>query len=67
MVTQVPNLGPAWDRQVAAQSGWNSFKLADFERLKMVFGVNWVLIKYPQSAGLACVWHNEALSVCEIP
>jgi len=22
---------------VAAQSGWNSFKLADFERLKMVF------------------------------
>jgi hypothetical protein len=67
VVTQVPELGPTWERQVAAQSGWTHFKLADFERLKLEFGVNWVLVSYPQPGGLACRWHNRALSVCQIP
>jgi hypothetical protein len=67
VVTQVPELGPAWERQVAAQAGWAHFQLADFERLKTEFGVNWVLVSYPQPAGLPCSWHNEALSVCRIP
>ncbi len=67
VVTQVPELGPAWERQVAAQAGWPHFQLADFERLKTEFGVNWVLVNYPQPAGLACVWHNNTLSVCRVP
>ena len=67
VVTQVPELGPSWERQADAQAGWSRFKLADFQRLKKDFGVNWVLVSYPQPAGLACSWHNEALSVCRIP
>jgi hypothetical protein len=67
VVTQVPELGPAWDRQVEAQKGWKNFHLADFERLKAEFGVDWVLVSYPPPAGLNCRWHNESLSVCEIP
>ena len=67
VVTQVPELGPVWERQVAAQAGWDNFRLADFERLKTQFGVNWVLVKYPQPAGLACLWHNQILSVCRVP
>ncbi len=67
VVTQVPDLGPVWDRQVSAQAGWSNFKLADFERLKSEFGVDWVLVGYPQPAGLPCSWHNQALSVCQIP
>ena len=67
VVTQVPELGPAWERQVAAQAGWTHFQLADFERLKAEFGVNWVLVNYPQPAGLACAWHNKTLSVCRVP
>jgi hypothetical protein len=67
MVTQVPDLGPIWEQQVAAQDGWAHFQLADFERLKRDFGVNWVLVSYPQPAGLACRWHNDALAVCPIP
>jgi len=67
VVTQVPELGPAWAQQVDAQKGWNHFHLADFERLKAEFGVNWVLVLYPQPAGLACSWHNDSLSVCQIP
>jgi hypothetical protein len=67
VVTQVPELGPVWKRQVEAQAGWPSFKLADFERLKREFGVNWALVSYPQPAGLQCRWHNDLLAVCQIP
>lgn len=66
-VTQVPELGPIWNRQVEAQRGWRTFRLVDFERLKSEFGVNWVLVSYPQPAGLACRWHNGSLSVCQVP
>ena len=67
VVTQVPELGPTWERQVAAQADWTHFTLADFKRLKSEFGVNWALVPYPQPPGLECRWHNDALSVCQIP
>jgi hypothetical protein len=67
VVTQVPELGPVWASQVAAEEGWPHFKLADFERLKAAYGVNWVLAAYPQPGGLACRWHNDSLAVCQIP
>ncbi len=67
VVTKVPALGPVWQQQVAAQADWTRFHLVDFDGLKADFGVNWVLVKYPQPAGLSCVWHNGAFSVCQIP
>jgi hypothetical protein len=67
VVTQVPELGPRWAKQVDAQAGWKGFQLADFERLKAEFGIDWVLVSYPQPAGLKCQWHNNLLSVCAIP
>jgi hypothetical protein len=67
LVTQVPELGPTWERQVRAQSGWPEFKLADFERLKREFGVSWVVVANRQGAGLDCRWRNASLSVCRIP
>jgi hypothetical protein len=67
VVTQVPSLAPEWDEQLKAQSGWNNFRLADFERLKSKFGVDWALVSYPQPGGLTCPWHNNTLSVCRIP
>ncbi len=67
VVTKVPALGPDWDQQVKAQQGWRDFKLADFERLKTEFGVDWVLVSDPPPAGLDCRWHNGTLAVCTIP
>jgi hypothetical protein len=64
---QVPELAPTWAGQVAATQGWSGFTLADFDRLKMQFGVDWVLVSFPQTGGLDCVWHNRALAVCRIP
>jgi hypothetical protein len=66
VVTQVPELGEMWKRQAEAQKGWAHFQLADFERLKAEFGVDWVLVSYPQPAGLGCKWHNDRLAVCQI-
>jgi hypothetical protein len=67
VVTKVPELGPAWKEQLEAQKGWAHFQLADFERLKTEFGVNWAVVSDPQPAGLVCRWHNGVLSVCQIP
>jgi hypothetical protein len=67
VISKVPSLGPTWDEQVSAQAGWTHFKLADFERLKSGFGVNWALVSYPATAGLDCHWHNDLLAVCQIP
>lgn len=67
VVTQVPELGPDWDRQVKAAKGWNRFQLKDFERLKSDFGVDWVIVSYPPPAPLDCQWHNESVAVCRIP
>ncbi len=67
VVTLVPELSKEWKQQVTAQKGWSHFQLADFERLKAEFGVGWVLVTYPQPAGLNCEWHNESLSVCRVP
>jgi hypothetical protein len=67
VATMVPELGPVWARQVEAAADWQNFKLADFERLKAEFGVDWVLVNYPQPGGLDCRWHNNQLAVCQIP
>lgn len=67
VVTQVPELGPIWLRQVEAQDGWSRFERSDFDRLKTEFGVDWVLVSYPQPAGLDCRWHNQRLAACQIP
>ena len=67
VVTQVPELAPAWEQQVAAQNGFSRFGLIDFQRLKSEFGVNWALVALPQPAGLECRWHNDLLAVCQIP
>jgi hypothetical protein len=67
VVTQIPQLAVEWNEELQAQSGWQDFKLADFERLKREFGVDWVLVSYPAPTGLACKWHDTEISVCLVP
>ena len=67
VVTQVPSLATIWENQLAATAGWANFHLADFERLKSQFGVDWVVVSYPPPDGLPCPWHNGSISVCRIP
>jgi len=67
VVIQVPSLAETWAEQQQAQAGWAIFRLADFERLKSQFGVDWVLVGNAQTAGLNCHWHNAELAVCRVP
>jgi hypothetical protein len=67
VLSKAPELVPAWKAQLDAQQGWSRFTLTDFERLKQKFGVGWVLVRYPQPAGLPCPWQNTDLAVCRIP
>ncbi len=67
VVTQVPDLGPRWAREVDGLASWGDFRLEDFERLRAQFGVDWVLVPFPAPRGLSCEWHNNLLSVCSIP
>jgi len=67
VLSKAPELVPEWQKEVAAGQGWSRFGLADFVRLKREFGVDWVLVRNPQPAGLPCPWHNGALAVCRIP
>jgi hypothetical protein len=66
VVTQVPELGPAWAKQVDAQAGWNRSQFVEFDQLRTQFGVDWVLVSYPPPARLTCKWHNDMLSVCRV-
>lgn len=67
VLSKAPQLVPVWKAQVDAQQGWTRFGLADFARLKRQFGVDWVLVRYPQPTGLPCPWHNSVLAVCRVP
>jgi len=67
VVTKAEDLSLRWQRELHAETGWKHFRLADFERLKEQFGVNWVLVSYPQPNGLGCPWHNALLAVCKVP
>ncbi len=65
-VTMFPALAEAWLRQVQAQSGWKKFQLQDFQRLQAEYGVSWVVLQPPGTAGLDCPYQNEAVLVCQL-
>jgi hypothetical protein len=65
-VTMFPKLADAWLQQTSALQGWKNFTAADFERLKQVYGVNWVLVQAGTQVGLACPYRNQSVAVCEI-
>jgi hypothetical protein len=66
VATQVPRLAPRWQKEVAAQEGWQHFQTRDLQRLKEEFGVNWVIFERPGVAGLACPYENSVVLVCRI-
>lgn len=66
VATQVPRLAPRWQAEVQAQSGWEHFQKADFDRLHTQFGVNWVILEQPGVAGLRCPYQNDRVLVCKI-
>ncbi len=68
MAARVPRLAPRWLREVNAQSGWQNFHAADFQRLQKQFGVTWVIL-YAQDEpreAMTCPYRNGPLHVCRL-
>jgi hypothetical protein len=65
-VAMFPSLAEEWWDQVSAQDGWKAFQIADFERLKSRYGVDWVVVEQPGVAGLDCPYQNPAVRVCRL-
>jgi hypothetical protein len=65
-VTMFPPLAEEWLRQVQAQSGWKNFQAQDFPRLRAAYGVNWVVLQQPGTAGMNCPYQNAAVLVCRL-
>jgi hypothetical protein len=66
-VSMFPPMAEEWLSQVQAQSGWKTFQLPDFRRLKAAYGVNWVVLQPPNAHALDCPYQNTAALVCQIP
>lgn len=64
-VTMFPALAETWKQQVTAQDGWKNFGEADFRKLKMEYGVDWVVVART-ATGLDCPYANSLLKVCRI-
>ncbi len=75
MAARVPRLAPRWLKEVNAQSGWQNFQAADFQRLKSEFGVTWVILSRSnvhfaaQNQGeqiMTCPYANAQVKVCRL-
>jgi hypothetical protein len=72
MAARVPPLAPRWLKEVNAQSGWQNFQAADFERLKNQFGVSWIILSRPDQfsstavSEMMCPYQQGSLRVCRL-
>ena len=65
-VSLFPQLAADWKAEVLAQTGWQRFQWADFERLAQRYPVTWIVTLRPAPAGLTCPYENQELAVCRI-
>jgi|SRR5579871_735121 len=65
-VSLFPQLAVHWKSQVLAQTGWQSFRRPDFERLAHQYPVTWIVAGKPDPPGLVCPYDNGAVAVCRI-
>jgi hypothetical protein len=73
MAARVPPLAPRWLKEVTAQTGWRTFQMSDFLRLKQDFGVNWIVLSRADAmfsaAGrnaMTCPYENQQLRICRL-
>jgi hypothetical protein len=65
-VSMFPAMAEEWLVQVQAQSGWPTFQPRDFRRLQAQYGVTWVVLQQPDTAGLDCPYQNATVLVCRL-
>jgi len=71
MVARIPSLAPRWLSESTATRNWQNFQPADFQSLKNVFGVTWVVLSKSNAAtqsseAMICPYQNQTVKVCRI-
>jgi hypothetical protein len=61
-----PPLAEEWLAQMDAQNGWQKFQVQDFRRLRVKYGVSWVVLGQPGVTDLQCPYQNHAVKVCKV-
>ena len=65
-VSMFPSLAEEWWDRVTALKDWKKFQPADFQSLKRRYGVNWVVVEQPGTAGMDCRYQNMRVQVCRL-
>ena len=65
-VSMFPAMADEWFSQIQAQNGWTTFQVQDFRRLETQYGVSWVVLQQPGTAGLGCPYQNATVLVCRL-
>jgi hypothetical protein len=65
-VSLFPGLADHWKSQVMAQTGWERFEQADYERLAQQYPVTWIVTRSPGPAFASCLYRNQTLAVCRL-
>jgi hypothetical protein len=65
-VSLFPQLAADWDDQVRAQTGWEHWNAADFQKVARRYPVTWIVTR-GQPAGFDCPYGSESVSICRIP
>jgi len=61
-----PPLSIQWLEQFQDQQPWKQFQREDFQRLRLKYGVTWVIVEQPGPTGLDCPYVNSAVRVCRL-
>jgi hypothetical protein len=61
-----PPLSIQWLEQFQDQQPWKQFQREDFQRLRLKYGVTWVVVERPGPTGLDCPYENSAVRVCRL-
>lgn len=63
-VALFPQLAEEWRREVDAQTNLDKFGREDFERLRTLYPVTWIVTITPGPASATCPYRNNKLAVC---
>lgn len=64
VVTLFPGIAERWQKETRARANWNSFTLADFNKLRLEYGVTWTVLEKPLRVPLQCPYQNDSVAVC---
>ncbi len=65
-VSLFPQLATEWQNESGAERGLDHFAPADFQRLRQLYPVTWILTTRPAPPGLICPYQNKDLTVCRM-